>query len=54
MASRFATVSKDEILEVTEAAAQKYQERDKIWLVAAYCSVEKNFIAEFATNRKKK
>ena len=50
MASRFATVQKDEILAVTEVAVpKKYQVRDKIWLVAVYWSVEKNFLAEFAT-----
>ena len=50
MAPRFATVSKDEILAVNEAAAtNKYQERDKIWLVDVYWSVEKHFLTEFAT-----
>ena len=50
MAPRFATVSKDEILAVNEAAAtNKYQERDKIWLVGVYWSVEKHFLTEFAT-----
>ena len=42
MASRFATVSKDEILAVNErSCTNKYQERDQIWLVGVYCSVEK-------------
>ena len=50
MASPFATVSKDEILAVNEAAAtNKYHKRDKIWLVGVYWSVEKNFLTEFAT-----
>ena len=45
MAPRFATVSKDEILAVNEAAAtNNYQERDKIWLVRVYWSVEKIFL----------
>ena len=55
MAPRLTTVSKDEILAVNEAAAiNKYQERDKIWLVCVYWSVEKNFLTEFATNHKKR
>ena len=37
MASCFTTVSKDEILAVNEAAGtNKYQEREKIWLVGVY------------------
>ena len=44
MAPRFATVSKDEILAVNEAAAtNKYQERDKIWLVGVYTGRRKKF-----------
>ena len=27
----------------------EYQERDKIWLVIDYWSVQKNFLTEFAT-----
>ena len=45
MAPRLTTVSKDEILAVNEAAAtNNYQERDKIWLVRVYWSVEKIFL----------
>ena len=45
MACLVATVSKDKILAVNEAAApSKYQERDKIWLVGVYWSVEKHFL----------
>ena len=31
------------------SCTSKYQERDKIWLVGVYRSIEKNFLAEFAT-----
>ena len=54
MAPRFATVSKDEILAVNEAAAtNKYQERDKIWLVDVCWSVEKLFLLNLQQNHKK-
>ena len=44
MASRFATVSKDEILAENEAAAlTNTKKRDKSWFVAVYWSVEKKF-----------
>ena len=36
------------------SCAKKYQVRDKIWLVAVYWSVEKNFLAEFATKSQEK
>ena len=44
MSSRFATVSKDEILAENKVAAPtNTKKRDKIWLVAGYWSVEKKF-----------
>ena len=53
MASRFATVSKDEILAVNEAAAPTNTEkRDKIWLVGVYWSVEKKFLLNLQQNHK--
>ena len=48
MASRFATVSKDEILAVNEAAAQTNTKKE------AKFSVEKKILTEFATKPKKK
>ena len=41
MASRFATVSKGEILAVNEAAAPTNTKKEKIWFVAVYWSVKK-------------
>ena len=53
MASRFATVSKDEILAVNEAATPtNTKNRDKIWLVGVYWSVEKNFLLNLQQNHK--
>ena len=50
-ASRFATVSKDEILAVNEAAAPTNTKKEKKnWLVGVYWSLEKNFLTEFGTN----
>ena len=55
MASRFATVSKNKILAVTEAAAPKNTKKEKkIWLVAVYWSVEEIFSLNLQQNRKKK
>ena len=50
MASPFATVSKDEILAVNEAAAPTNTK--KIWHVGVYCSVEKNFLLNLQKNHK--
>ena len=47
MASRFATVSKDEILAVTEVAAPKNTAKETKFGL----SLEKNFVAEFATRK---
>ena len=47
MASRFATVSKDEILAVNEAAAPTNTKKETKFGV--YWSVEENFLAEFTT-----
>ena len=53
MASRFATVSKDEILAVNEAAAPtNTKKRYKIWLVGVYWSVEKKFLLNLQQNHK--
>ena len=50
MASRFATVSKDEILAVTEAAAPKNTKKEtKLGLSLFTARSQKNFLAEFAT-----
>ena len=51
MAPLFATVSKDEILAVTEGAAptNQYRERDKISLVGDYWWLEKKFLNEVGT-----
>ena len=49
MASRFATVSKDEILAVTEAAAPKNTKKEtKFGLSLFTARKKKNFLAEFA------
>ena len=48
MASRFATVSKDEILAVNEAAAQTNTKKETKF------SVEKKILTEFATKPLKK
>ena len=51
MASRFSTVSKYEILAVTEAATPKNTTRKKKnWLVAHLLLGRKNFLAELAKN----
>ena len=50
MASRFATVSKNKILAVTEAAAPKNTKKEKKNLACRCLLVgRKNFLAEFAT-----
>ena len=49
MTSRFATVSKYEILAINEAAAPTIT----IWLVGVYWLVEKKSSTELATNHKK-
>ena len=55
MASRFATVSKDEILAVTEVATPKNTKKEtKFDLVAVYWLVEKIFSLNLQKNRKKK
>ena len=49
MASRFATVSKDEILAVTEAAVPKNTKKEtKFGLSLFTARQKKNFLAEFA------
>ena len=54
MAPHFATVSKDKILEVNEAAAPAITKREtKIWLVGIYWSVGKNFLNEYTTKLSK-
>ena len=47
MASRFATVSKDEILAVNEAAAPKNTKKEKKFGLSVF--TEKNFLTVFAT-----
>ena len=44
MACLVATVSKDKILEVNEAAAPSSSKKEKIWLIGVYWSVEKRFL----------
>ena len=43
MACLVATVSKDKILEVNEAAAPSSTKKEKIWLIGVY-SVKKRFL----------
>ena len=53
MASRFATVSKDEILAVNEASAPANTKKEtQIWHVGVYCSVEKNCLLNLQKNHK--
>ena len=55
MASRFAIVSKDEILAVTEAAAPKNTKKEtKFGLSLFTARQKKNFHAEFATKSQEK
>ena len=56
MKSRFATVSKDAILAVNEAAVQSlnYQEGDKIWFAGVYRSVEFRICNKIIKNNPRK
>ena len=53
MASRFATVSKNEILAVNEAAASTNTKREAKFGLSVFAGRQKKFLTEFATKLQK-